>query len=90
MQPDISAPGVDILAAFPPTASPTDSPNEKRSVKFCIASGTSVACPHVASVAAYVKASTTATTASMRRSIFMRFSGSRGSSASSRRPSGTF
>ncbi|KAJ4849462.1 hypothetical protein Tsubulata_045453 [Turnera subulata] len=57
LKPDISAPGVDILAAFPPTISPTESPDEKRRVKFNILSGTSMACPHVAGVAAYVKAS---------------------------------
>lgn len=55
MKPDISAPGVEILAAFSPTASPSKSPMDKRSVKYSILSGTSMACPHVAGAAAYVK-----------------------------------
>ncbi|KAK8615283.1 hypothetical protein V6N13_069060 [Hibiscus sabdariffa] len=53
--PDISAPGVDILAAFSPVASPSDIGQDKRQVKYSILSGTSMACPHVAAVAAYVK-----------------------------------
>ncbi|KAJ4821759.1 hypothetical protein Tsubulata_041293 [Turnera subulata] len=58
MQPDISAPGVGILAAFSPVAPPSgDSLVDTRSVKYSILSGTSMACPHVAGVAAYVKAS---------------------------------
>ncbi|KAJ4833427.1 hypothetical protein Tsubulata_034354 [Turnera subulata] len=58
LKPDISAPGVDILAAYPPTVSPAQYPDEdKRRTKFNIISGTSMACPHVAGVAAYVKAS---------------------------------
>lgn len=54
-QPDISAPGVNILAAFSPTGSPTENPSDKRSVKYSILSGTSMSCPHVAGAAAYVK-----------------------------------
>ncbi|CAA7045370.1 unnamed protein product [Microthlaspi erraticum] len=52
MQPDITAPGVNILAAFSPVAQ-TALPGQ--SVDYYIMSGTSMACPHVAGVAAYVK-----------------------------------
>jgi subtilisin family serine protease len=55
MKPDISAPGVDILAAYSPNgpsvADAVYNVNEKYSILF----GTSMACPHVAGVAAYVK-----------------------------------
>ncbi|KAK8615276.1 hypothetical protein V6N13_069053 [Hibiscus sabdariffa] len=53
--PDISAPGVDILAAYSPVASPSEVGMDKRRVKFNVLSGTSMSCPHVAAVAAYVK-----------------------------------
>ncbi|KAK8615279.1 hypothetical protein V6N13_069056 [Hibiscus sabdariffa] len=55
MQPDISAPGVDILAAYSPIASPSNIGKDRRQVKYNILSGTSMSCPHVAAVAAYVK-----------------------------------
>ncbi|XP_044482079.1 subtilisin-like protease SBT4.3 [Mangifera indica] len=55
LKPDISAPGVDILAAFSPVAPLTEDEEDKRQAKFNIVSGTSMACPHVAGVAAYVK-----------------------------------
>ncbi|KAE9606291.1 hypothetical protein Lal_00025600 [Lupinus albus] len=55
MKPDISAPGLDILAAYPPNVPPSESGADKRSSKFTFQSGTSMACPHVAGVAAYVK-----------------------------------
>ncbi|KAK7854856.1 subtilisin-like protease sbt4.4 [Quercus suber] len=54
--PDISAPGVDILAAYSPLASPSFSGNDPRRVHYTILSGTSMACPHVSGTAAYVKA----------------------------------
>ncbi|KAL4586886.1 hypothetical protein LXL04_011533 [Taraxacum kok-saghyz] len=55
IKPDIMAPGVEILAAFPPMTSPSETSTDQRSVKYNILSGTSMACPHVAAAAAYVK-----------------------------------
>ncbi|KAL9451325.1 hypothetical protein AB3S75_012980 [Citrus x aurantiifolia] len=55
LKPDISAPGVDILAAFSPFGVPIGDPLFKRQVTYSILSGTSMSCPHVAGVAAYVK-----------------------------------
>ncbi|KAK7820490.1 subtilisin-like protease sbt4.6 [Quercus suber] len=55
LKPDITAPGVYILAAYSPVASPSSAPGYNRSVKYNILSGTSMSCPHVAGAAAYVK-----------------------------------
>ncbi|KAL5727769.1 hypothetical protein ACHQM5_000924 [Ranunculus cassubicifolius] len=55
LKPDISAPGVDILAAYTPLKSLTGLKGDKRYSKFSIMSGTSMACPHVAGTAAYIK-----------------------------------
>lgn len=55
MQPDLTAPGVDIIASWSPMASPTGYEEDKRSVNFNIISGTSMSCPHVTGAAAYVK-----------------------------------
>ncbi|KAL3510422.1 hypothetical protein ACH5RR_029823 [Cinchona calisaya] len=54
--PDISAPGVDILAAYSPANSPSEYPNiDGKSVNYNLLSGTSMACPHVTCAAAYLK-----------------------------------
>ncbi|PIA50402.1 hypothetical protein AQUCO_01300855v1 [Aquilegia coerulea] len=55
LKPDISAPGVDLLAAWSPEAIPTVVGGDERSTKYNIMSGTSMACPHVTGAAAYVK-----------------------------------
>ncbi|KAK9123810.1 hypothetical protein Sjap_013412 [Stephania japonica] len=53
--PDITAPGVNILAAWSTSVPPTNEPQDSRSVKYNIISGTSMSCPHVSGAAAYVK-----------------------------------
>ncbi|KAL9675661.1 hypothetical protein QQ045_003865 [Rhodiola kirilowii] len=55
LKPDISAPGVDILAAWPTISPITRVPGDKRVVSYNIISGTSMACPHATAVAAYIK-----------------------------------
>lgn len=56
LQPDITAPGLNILAAWSEASSPLNVPDDTRVVKFQIDSGTSMACPHVSAVAALLKA----------------------------------
>jgi len=52
LQPDITAPGLNILAAWSPVS--TDD-TAGRSVNYNIISGTSMSCPHVSAVAAILK-----------------------------------
>ncbi|XP_009126731.2 subtilisin-like protease SBT4.8 [Brassica rapa] len=53
LKPDITAPGLEILAAYSPLSPP--SLEDQRRVKYSVLSGTSMSCPHVAGVAAYIK-----------------------------------
>lgn len=55
IKPDLSAPGVNILAAYSPLSTPSYSIDDPRRVHYTILSGTSMACPHVSGAAAYVK-----------------------------------
>lgn len=55
MQPDIAAPGVDILAAWAESSSLSGVSGDNRVAKFNILQGTSMACPHASAAAAYVK-----------------------------------
>ncbi|KAL1200173.1 Subtilisin-like protease SBT4.15 [Cardamine amara subsp. amara] len=55
LKPDISAPGLNILAAYSKLGSITGYPDDTRKTLFSIMSGTSMACPHAAAAAAYVK-----------------------------------
>uniref|UniRef100_A0A7N0UK87 Uncharacterized protein n=1 Tax=Kalanchoe fedtschenkoi TaxID=63787 RepID=A0A7N0UK87_KALFE len=54
MKPDVVAPGVDILAAWPPSIPPSEF-DKPGSVKYNLESGTSMACPHAAGAIAYIK-----------------------------------
>lgn len=53
MQPDLTAPGVDILASWTQASSPSE--GDPRISPFNIISGTSMSCPHATAAAAYVK-----------------------------------
>nr|POE84449.1 subtilisin-like protease sbt4.15 [Quercus suber] len=55
LKPDIVAPGLDILAAYTKLSSATGSLSDDRFGVYNILSGTSMACPHVAGAAAYIK-----------------------------------
>ncbi|KAF8413088.1 hypothetical protein HHK36_001064 [Tetracentron sinense] len=56
LKPDLTAPGVDILAAWSPLSSPSIYVYDSRRVAYNIVSGTSMSCPHATGAAAYVKA----------------------------------
>ncbi|XP_057812474.1 subtilisin-like protease SBT4.3 [Salvia miltiorrhiza] len=56
LKPDVTGPGVNILAGWSPLASPSMYDGDTRSVYFKLVSGTSMACPHASATAAYVKA----------------------------------
>ena len=55
IQPDLTAPGVDILAAWSEATTVTGVEGDKRIVPYNIMSGTSMSCPHATAAAAYVK-----------------------------------
>lgn len=55
LKPDIAAPGVNILASWIPTNGTSVVPSGQKPSAFNLVSGTSMACPHVAGVAAMVK-----------------------------------
>ncbi|KAK4857184.1 hypothetical protein QYF36_025445 [Acer negundo] len=55
LKPDISAPGLNILAAYSAIAPAFDYSSDEGGVRYKIISGTSMACPHVTGTAAYVK-----------------------------------
>ncbi|XP_058105921.1 subtilisin-like protease SBT3.18 [Magnolia sinica] len=55
LKPDISAPGVNILAAWSPKTPPAILPLDDRSVDWNFQSGTSMSCPHVSGIVALLK-----------------------------------
>ncbi|XP_050205867.1 subtilisin-like protease SBT1.2 [Mercurialis annua] len=57
LKPDVIAPGVNIIAAWPQNLGPTGLPDDPRRVNFTVMSGTSMACPHVSGIAALIRSS---------------------------------
>ncbi|KAH7856066.1 hypothetical protein Vadar_032362 [Vaccinium darrowii] len=55
LKPDLTAPGVDIIAAWSEATTVTGIPGDKRIVPYNIISGTSMSCPHATGAVAYVK-----------------------------------
>ncbi|XP_022857282.1 cucumisin-like [Olea europaea var. sylvestris] len=55
LKPDLSAPGVDIVAAWSELTTVTGLEGDSRVVPYNIISGTSMSCPHASGAAAYVK-----------------------------------
>ncbi|OEL14656.1 Subtilisin-like protease SBT5.3 [Dichanthelium oligosanthes] len=55
LKPDITAPGVSVIAAWTGAAAPTDRLFDRRRVAFNVLSGTSMSCPHVSGIAGLIK-----------------------------------
>ncbi|XP_058213442.1 subtilisin-like protease SBT5.4 isoform X2 [Rhododendron vialii] len=55
LKPDITAPGVNIIAAYTEAHSPTENDFDKRRTGFTTESGTSMSCPHVSGVVGLLK-----------------------------------
>jgi len=56
LKPDITAPGLNILAAWSEASSPTKLDGDHRVVPYNIMSGTSMSCPHASAAAVLLKA----------------------------------
>ena len=54
-QPDITAPGVRVIAAFTLATGPTGEDYDKRRIAFNTESGTSLSCPHVSGIVGLLK-----------------------------------
>ncbi|KAK1272513.1 Subtilisin-like protease [Acorus gramineus] len=55
LKPDITAPGVSILASYSGAASPSTLNTDTRRSAFAVESGTSMSCPHVAGIVGLLK-----------------------------------
>ncbi|CAJ2632878.1 subtilisin-like protease SDD1-like protein [Trifolium pratense] len=55
LKPDVIAPGVNIIAAWPQNLGPTGLPEDTRRVNFSVMSGTSMSCPHASGIAALIR-----------------------------------
>ncbi|XP_078156659.1 subtilase family protein [Carex rostrata] len=71
LKPDLIAPGLNILAAWPRGVGPAGIPADTRHTEFNILSGTSMACPHVSGLVALLKAAHPAWTPAAIKSALM-------------------
>ncbi|KAH1093328.1 hypothetical protein GYH30_039197 [Glycine max] len=55
LKPDITAPGVEVIAAWSPLNPLSSVKGDKRTIQYNVISGTSMACPHVTAAAVYIK-----------------------------------
>ncbi|KAE8672160.1 Subtilisin-like protease SBT1.7 [Hibiscus syriacus] len=55
LKPDVTAPRVNIIAAFSESIGPTEDESNKRRVPFALQSGTSMSCPHVSGIVGLLK-----------------------------------
>ncbi|CAN0924585.1 Subtilisin-like protease SBT5.3 [Linum grandiflorum] len=55
LKPDVTAPGVYILAGYTEAKSPTGQSFDERRIPYNVISGTSMACPHVAGIVGLLK-----------------------------------
>ncbi|KAK6269421.1 PREDICTED: subtilisin-like protease SBT5.4 [Theobroma cacao] len=55
LKPDITAPGVSIIAAFSEAVGPSEETSDKRRMPFTSMSGTSMSCPHVSGIVGLLK-----------------------------------
>ncbi|KAK2388402.1 subtilisin protease SBT5.4 [Trifolium repens] len=56
LKPDITAPGVSVIAAYTEAEGPTDQEFDKRRIQFNSISGTSMSCPHISGIVGLLKA----------------------------------
>ena len=56
LQPDIAAPGVNILASWSPASPDPTAMTQPPALNFNIESGTSMSCPHISGIVALLKA----------------------------------
>ncbi|KAF3436081.1 hypothetical protein FNV43_RR23173 [Rhamnella rubrinervis] len=71
LKPDVIAPGVNIIAAWPQNLGPTGLREDTRRVNYTVMSGTSMACPHVSGIAALIHSTHPRWTAAAVKSAIM-------------------
>ncbi|OEL29669.1 Subtilisin-like protease SBT5.3 [Dichanthelium oligosanthes] len=72
LKPDITAPGVSVIAAYSGAVSPSGLPlDDRRTVAYNIMSGTSMSCPHVSGIVGLLKTKYPSWTPAMIKSAIM-------------------
>ncbi|XP_066388780.1 subtilisin-like protease SBT1.2 [Miscanthus floridulus] len=71
LKPDVVAPGVNIIAAWPGNLGPSGLESDARRSNFTVLSGTSMAAPHVSGIAALIRSAHPSWSPAMVRSAIM-------------------